>query len=160
MGSGGTLLLVLLLSAAVFYYMYQRHKKLVDSGKVIERERNFVEKAEDFVLTSEVPDEVSRRLQSLPYAEMKASMRVADGGQSFLFTGSTWSAKLFRKNDEAGKAVYSFQYLNWKTRDGGVMYEDHMNMLLTSIEKMFLSIDPNTQVRTRLLETKTSHKFF
>lgn len=91
---------------------------------------------------------------------MKVSMRTEGGGQSFLFTGSTWSARLYRKNDEAGKTIYSFQYLNWKTHNGGIMYEDYMNMLLTSIEKMFLSIDPDTQVKTRLLETKTSHKFF
>ncbi len=160
MGPTETIILVLLISGALFFYMYQRHKKLVDSGKVIERDRNFTEKAEDFVLSLETPGEVEKRLQTLPYAEMKTSMRLTDGGRSFLFTGSTWSARLCRKNDESGKAVYSFQYLNWKTYNGGVMYEDLMNMLLTSIEKMFLSIDPNTQVRTRLLETKTSHKFF
>lgn len=156
----GTWVIVLLISGAIFFYIYQRHQKLVDSGKVINRERNFVEKAEDFVLTLDDPGEVARQLQELSYAEMKVSMRIGEGGHSFQFTGSTWSARLYRKNDEDGKAVYSFQYLNWKTHDGGVMYEDHMNMLLTAIEKVFLSIDPNTQVRTRLLETKTSHKFF
>lgn len=156
----GTLVIVLLISGAIFFYMYQRHQKLVDSGKVINRDRNFVEKAEDFVLTLDNPGEVTKRLQEISYAEMKVSMRIADGGHSFQFTGNTWSARLYRKSDEDGKAVYSFQYLNWKTHDGGIMYEDHMNMLLTAIEKVFLSIDPNTQVRTRLLETKTSHKFF
>ncbi len=156
----GTWILIILISGALFYYMYQRHKKLVDSGKVIDRERNFVEKAEDFIVSSEAPGEVQKRIQALPYAEMKASLRTEGSGQSFLFTGSTWSARLYRKNDETGKAIYSFQYLNWKTHNGGIMYEDHMNMLLTSIEKMFLSIDPGTQVKTRLLETKTSHKFF
>ena len=156
----GTWVIVLLISGVLFYYMYQRHKKLVDSGKVINRERNFVEKAEDFVLTLDDPGEVARQLQELSYAEMKVSMRIGEGGHSFQFTSVTWSARLYRKNDEDEKKVYSFQYLNWKTHDGGVMYEDHMNMLLTAIEKMFLSIDPHTQVRTRMLETKTSHKFF
>ncbi|TGX97554.1 hypothetical protein E5357_12005 [Hominisplanchenecus murintestinalis] len=156
----GTWILIFLISGALFYYMYQRHKKLVDSGKVIDRESNFVEKAEDFIISQGVPDEVQKQIQTLPYAEMKVSMRTEGGGQSFLFTGSTWSARLYRKNDEAGKTIYSFQYLNWKTHNGGIMYEDYMNMLLTSIEKMFLSIDPDTQVKTRLLETKTSHKFF
>lgn len=155
-----TWILIFVISGAIFYYMYQRHKKLVDSGKVIDRERNFVEKAEDFIVSPEASGEVQKRIQALPYAEMKASMRTEGNGQSFLFTGSTWSARLYRKDDEAGKAVYSFQYLNWKTHDGGIMYEDYMNMLLTSIEKMFLSIDADTQVKTRLLETKTSHKFF
>ena len=156
----GTWILIILISSALFYYMYQRHKKLVDSGKVIDRERNFVEKAEDFIVSLEAPSEVQKRIKALPYSEMKATMRTEGNGQSFLFTGSTWSARLCRKGDEAGKAVYSFQYLSWKTHNGGIMYEDHMNMLLTSIEKMFLSIDPGAQVKTRLLETKTSHKFF
>lgn len=160
MGSTGTIILVLLISGALLLYMYQRHQKLVDSGKIINRDRNFVEKAEDFVLTLDGSDEVARRLQEISYTEMKVSMRILDDGHSFQFVGNTWSARLYRKNDEDGKAIYSFQYLNWKTHDGGIMYEDHMNMLLTAIEKIFLSIDPNTQVRTRLLETKTSHKFF
>lgn len=152
-------IIIFLISGFIFYYIYQRHKKLVDSGKVIERERNYMEKAEDFFLTPEAPAQVAERIRLLPYAEMKASMKSENNGQSFLFTGPTWSARLYRKNDEAGKAVYSFQYLSWKTHNGGVQYGDQMNMLLTSLEKMFLGIDPNTQVKTRLLETKTSHSF-
>ena len=57
----GTWILIILISGALFYYMYQRHKKLVDSGKVIDRERNFVEKAEDFIVSSEAPGEVQKR---------------------------------------------------------------------------------------------------
>lgn len=154
------LILAVLIGGILLYYMYWRHKQLVDAGKVIERGRHFLEQAEDFILMPEAPAQVAERIQTLPYSEMKASMRIEGSGQSFLFTGSNWSAKLYRKNDEAGKAVYSFQYLHWKTYNGSVQYEDHMNMLLTAIEKMFLSIDPNTQVKTRMLETKTSHKFF
>lgn len=154
------IILAILISGALFYYMYQRHKKLVDSGKVIERGRHFLEQAEDFILISEAPAQVVERIQAIPYSEMKVSMRIEDSGQSFLFNGVNWNARLYRKNDEAGKAVYSFQYLHWKTYNGSVQYEDHMNMLLTAIEKMFLSIDPNTQVKTRLLETKTHHRFF
>lgn len=156
----GTWIIVILISGAIFFYIYQRHQKLIDSGKIISRTHDFVEKAEDFVLTLDDPGEVTRRLQEISYVEMKASMRIENGGRSFQFTGNTWSAKLYRKNDEDGKSVYSFQYLNWKTHNGGIMYGDHMNMLLTAIEKMFLSIDPNTKVKTRLLETKTSHDFF
>ena len=35
-----------------------------------------------------------------------------------------------------------------------------MNMLLTAVEKLFLSIDGSTQVRTQPLELKTKHTFF
>lgn len=155
----GAYIIIFLISGLIFYYMYQRHKKLVDSGKVIERGRDFVEKAEDFFIAPESSAQVAERIRLLPYEEMKASMKTENNGQSFLFTGVTWSARLYRKKDEAGKAVYSFQYLNWKTYNGGIQYGDQMNMLLTSIEKMFLGIDPNTQVKTRLLETKTRHSF-
>lgn len=156
----GTTILAVLIGGALLFYMFYRHHKLVSDGKVIERGRNFVEQAEDFILTLEAPAQVVERIRALPYAEMKVSMRMEGNGQSFLFSGSNWSAKLYRKNDEAEKAVYSFQYLQWKTYNGSIQYEDHMNMLLTAIEKMFLSIDPNTKVKTRLLETKTRHKFF
>ncbi len=76
----GTWILIFLISGVLFYYMYQRHKKLVDSGKVIDRERNFVEKAEDFFVSLEDPGEAQKRIQALPYAEMKVSMRTEDGG--------------------------------------------------------------------------------
>ena len=55
-----------------------------------------MERAEDFIVSLEAPSEVPKRIQALPYAEMKASMRTEDGGQSFLFIGSTWSAGLYR----------------------------------------------------------------
>lgn len=69
----GTWILIFSISGALFYYMYQRYKKLVDSGKVIDRERNFVEKAEDFIISLEAPDEVQKRIQALSYAERKPS---------------------------------------------------------------------------------------
>lgn len=152
-------ILAVLIGGTLLFYMYYRHRKLVLGGKVIERDHNFVEKAEDFIFTLENPNRVAELLQSLPYAEIKASMQVEDNGRSFLFTSSTWSARLRRKNNDAGKVVYSFQYLQWKTYNGSIQYEDNMNMLLTAIEKMFLGIDPCTQVKTQLIETKTSHKF-
>lgn len=156
----GTWIWIILISGALFYYIYQRRKKLIDSGKIIERGSSFVEKSEEFILSLEAPGVVAKQIQTLPYEEMKVSMRSEDNDRIFQFTGSTWSAKLYRKNDEDGKAVYAFQYLNWKIHNGGILYEDQMNMLLTSIEKMFLEIDSETQVKTRLLETKTSHGFF
>lgn len=66
----GTWLLIFLISGALFYYMYQRHKKLVDSGKIIDRERSFVEKAEDFIISPEAPDDVQKQIESyLPFTE-------------------------------------------------------------------------------------------
>ena len=93
----GTLVIVFLISGAIFFYMYQRHQKLVDSGKVINRDRNFVEKAEDFVLTLDNPGEVTRGLQEISYAEMKVSMRIGDGGHSFQFTGNNMECQTVSK---------------------------------------------------------------
>lgn len=153
-------LFAFLLTGGILFFMYLRYKSLMESGKITKRKGDFVEQAEDFILSLKDPDEVARLIQELPYAEMKVSVYPANGNRDFQFTGGGWSARLYRKEDEGEKAVYTFQYLKWETHNGLTVHADQMNMLLTAVEKMFLKLDPATQVKTRLLETKTTHKFF
>ena len=154
------IIVAIAVTVVIFIIMALRDKKLASEGKIIKRSGDFVEKAEDFILDLSDPGIVVEKVRALSYNEIKSSVQIEGNGQSFLFTGANWSARLYRKGDNDGKAVYSFQYLNWKEDRGIIQYALHMNMLLTSIEKMFLSIDPNTQVKTRMLEVTTKHKFF
>ncbi len=72
-----------------------------------------------------------------------------------------WNARLYYTGEKDGKAVYCFEFLNWKVKDGlivqGGMY---MNMLVVAIEKMFLDIDPNTQVTDKRVDIKTKYRFY
>lgn len=65
-----------------------------------------------------------------------------------------WNALLYCTGASNGRMTYWFRFTSWGTLDYGVIGEVQMNMLLTAIEKLFLSIDPNTQVQTSFLGTK------
>lgn len=147
----------------VIYKNVKQERQMTSEGKIINRSHRFIEQAEDFTIICDDPAIVSGKLGALPFSEMNVKM-TANGQQAFQFSfthpSGNWTAVLRRMDAPAGQLAYSFNFTHWKVSDLGVIGELQMNMLLTAIEKMFLSIDPNTQVKTRLLETKTSHKFF
>lgn len=148
----------------IIYRNWKQQSQLTSEGKIIDRNRHFIEQAENFTLVCDNHNRVVSGVQSLAYSEMKISMTMDAQNQAFRFTYMTamgsWNALLYRMGAPDRRMTYRFQFTNWKTSDYGVIGEVQMNMLLTAIEKMFLSIDPNTQVQTSLLETKTKHKFF
>lgn len=150
------LVLAFAVGGALLWMMHTRYKKLAAEGKVVRRSSRFQEEAEDFICSMERAEQVAERIRQLPYAEMKISLDVR-GGQSFQFAGIRWRAELCFREIKDGKHVYTFQFLNWNMHNGMLMHEAQMNMLLTAVEKMFLDIDPDTQVQTRLVETKTRH---
>ena len=136
-------------------YAFRRDHKLQSEGKIVTRKRNFVEEATEFILLAD-SSSVAEELQKLPYPDMKLSMNARSDGKSFDFFCPRWNwkARLFLKDTEGDKAVYCFEFLEWKVNGSMTIGDVYMNMLLTGVEKMFLSLDPHTQVQTRLIGTK------
>ena len=65
------------------------------------------------------------------------------------------------QNDADGKNIWYFSFMNWKEDRYGLPEDvTEMNILVTGIEKIFLSIDPNTEVKNTPIQTKTKTKFF
>lgn len=159
----GIILLVVCGSAfaAYLFYLFQRDKKLFNSEKIIYRKRKFAEEAEEFILTLTDSSLVSKKLRELSYQEMKVAMN-SKGEQEFLFSCSRcrWNARLFLKGSEGDKVIYCFEFLNWQVNNGAPVGDLYMNMLLTAVEKVFISLDPHTEVKMRLLETTTKHNIF
>lgn len=148
-------------AAALFIYLFRREKKLRSDGKMIHRKRGFVEEAEEFTLSLNNPAAVAEKLRKLSYQEMKVTMSSDRDNQSFHFSCSrcSWNARLFIKENTEGRITYCFEFLNWQQKGSTVVGDLCMNLLLTAIEKMFLELDPQTEVQTHLLETKTKHSF-
>lgn len=71
-----------------------------------------------------------------------------------------WSAQLYKCESNSDKDRYGFQFLKWTERQGMIQYEAYMNTVLTSIEKAFLQLNPQTEVPTEYVSTKTKPKFF
>lgn len=144
--------------AVYLVYLFQRDKRLFNSGKIIYRKRKFAEEAEEFILTLTDSSLVAKKLRKLSYQEMKVVMN-SKGDQEFFFSNSRcrWKARLFLKGSEGEKVIYCFEFLNWQVNNGAPIGDLYMNMLLTAVEKVFLSLDPHTEVKMRLLETTTKH---
>ncbi|MBO4677935.1 MAG: hypothetical protein J5633_10375 [Oscillospiraceae bacterium] len=135
--------------------------KLVEEGKIIQRESNFNEKAEIFSLTLSDTASVTEGIKLLPYHTMPTvSMQADPERQKFFFSSKAWKAQLMQTKYLDGNAVYHFNFTNWTTYHGAIPDGQSMNILLTSIERMFLSIDPNTQVQTVTLKTKEKTNAF
>lgn len=150
---------VAILAAAIWYGL-KKNRQLVGEGKIISRKPDFAESAEIFTLN--VPDFslVTEGVKSFNYGEIGTDLKGSSTEQRFNFTASSWGAKLFRTSGEEEPAEYRFEFTNWSTRNGIPTCALQMNMLLTAVEKLFLSIDGNAQVRSRPLELKTKHHLF
>lgn len=131
---------------------------LVKEGKMIKRDIRFAENGEEF--TSKIGS-YSALAEAIKGFGIPCS---ADGNtsDSVAFKGATFSARLYKvKFDEpSGIGIFRFEFTSWKTYRG--MYENYneMNMLMTTVEKAFLSLDPNTAVKEYKIDFNTKHSIF
>ena len=86
----------------------------------------------------------------------------ADGQKAILFKSNhAWNAKIELFGEQGDKNVFRLYFPAWKTQKYGTPYNiNSMNAMVTSIEKILLSIDPATTVETSKMEVKTKTKFF
>jgi len=139
----------------------QRNKELYESGKMTKRNYTITDEAEEFTLVGADFSNVSRAIDSYNFADYRISVSPNKGNQSFTFVCKTWQAGLRQKNDADGKNIWYFSFMNWKEDRYGLPEDvTEMNILVTGIEKIFLSIDPNTEVKNTPIQTKTKTKFF
>ena len=134
----------------------KRNKRLIEEGKIIKRDISFIECAEIFVLKNADFEAVLSKLRESILDE-KLSWSKREGGVVFK-SGHGWTAQLTLNEQNADTYEYCFLFSAWQTRKGMPIGAETMNMLLTSVEKAFLSIDPDTQVNSvrQKLKTKTS----
>ena len=155
------ILLIVVIIGGLIWYNWQKTQCLTSEGKIIKRSGLFYREGEEFTIAGYDPALISQRVQGLSYSEMSVSMSGNSEQQVFRFKGSTFEAQLCLREHTQDKAVYGFNFTRWKENHNGSVYSIYeMNMLLTAIEKMFLSIDPAAQVRSWKVETKAKPSFF
>ena len=155
---------ILIIAAAVGIGIFfgarqaKQTKALLADGKMIRRDMHFAEKGEEFTARIGTPQDLRTALESRPFpCSVNGSTRSA-----VTFTGSTFAARLLQTAFDAasGIGVYRFEFTRFKQRNG--MYEESnaMNLLMTSVEKAFLQLDPNTGVKPYALDLRTKHTIF
>ena len=65
-----------------------------------------------------------------------------------------WKAVLTRTLQDHRTCTYNFRFIQWEDKADKV----HMNVLLTAVEKLFLSLDPNVKVHVRKMNVKTTYR--
>lgn len=136
------------------------NRQLIDEGRIVQRKYIITEQAEEFTVQGA---DFARVLQGIQDADLRGSgvsVQKNEAKQVFFFNGSNWKAEMYRKDDMGGKNVWYFHFTNWKTYRGMVQEHIPMNILLTAMEKMFLSIDPAAQVKNVSIQVKTKPSFF
>ncbi len=141
-------------------YNYKKTRQLATNGNIIQREDLFWENTEYLYTVAtyeEVLDGINRadfsacRVTTIPnYEGSKIIAFVAKG---------KFSAALVYHGEENGDHVYEFSVLSWKP-DRLATAAIQMNGLLTTIEKIFLSIDPDTEAEIQINNVKTKTAFF
>lgn len=152
---GGIAILLVLAGIAYFVFVYlneQRHKA---EGNAIDRPFDFMEYVETFTLRRVTNDEFAAAAKA---GNLTANSRTSMKGDSskIEFSGP-FDAVLERVERTEEKSVYQFRFTHWPS--GGKTPSMLMNILLTSVEKMFLSLDPNTQITTKKGDFKTKVSF-
>ncbi len=147
------------LTAAALYIMYARRKKLYDSGQIIKRNLDYLKQVHYFTLENGGWERVWNALKDTDYHNA-ASMAGDSQKPLIRYDGVNWAAQLYKCERDDGKDCYGFQFLEWTERQGMIQYEAHMNTVLTAIERAFLRLDPQTEVSTEYVNTKSKPKFF
>ena len=143
----------------LLYIMYARRKKLYDSGQIIKRNLDYLKQVHYFTLENGSWERVWNALKDADYH--KAAGVTGDSQKPLIrYNGVNWSAQLYKCERDDGKDCYGLQFLEWTERQGMIQYEAHMNTVLTAIERTFLRLDPQTEVSTEYVNTKSNPKFF
>jgi len=136
-------------------------KKLLDNGEIIKRKMNFMKMAEVFTLITPDPHTVVEKIKSFPVIGKTVAAQWDEAKQYFEFNYyKSWTASMKKIKEDDGKSVYYFSFNHFKSNNGTPEGSLDANKLLTSLEKMFLEFDPNTQVHNEAVDFKTKHHFF
>lgn len=137
-----------------------KKKQLQAEGKTIYRDVGFWNNKELFT-TAATYDQVKTSVKNNSFDGCSVSIQYdVNGKQSIVFRSSTWNAELNCLETQGDKNLFWFCFTTWDARHGYPYGENSMNILMTTIEKIFLALDPSTTVENRKMEVKTKTKFF
>lgn len=130
-------------------------KQLREDGRIVVRNYRYAEKGEEF--TSRIGSFAALK-DALVKADIPCNM---DGNlrSQVIFQSSSFAARLYSVafDEPSGIGIFRFEFTHWRTGRYGYEEDTSMNMLMTSIEKVFLSLDPNTGVKSYSIDFKTRH---
>ena len=154
-----TILVVILLCVIAVvigvYFNSKKFNQLETEGKVVRRDDNFHETEQIFTAVGASYERVEQELKNIDLADAKIKEQLyRNNGKAQILYRSTdgWNATLDLIGEDEGKYTYRFTFPVYTENNGSATRLITMNILLTAVEKMFLRIDPNTQVTSKKLK--------
>ena len=141
-------------------FNYKKTRQLATNGNIIQREDLFWENTE-YLYTDATYEEVLNEINHTDFSSCNVTVTPNYEGSkicAFVAKGK-FSAALVYHGEENGEHIYEFSVLSWKP-DRLATAAIQMNGLLTTIEKIFLSIDPDTEAEIQINNVKTKTAFF
>ena len=126
-----------------------------DRRREVDRARQWVEEnTEDFTIVSQFNPMVAPAVRSIPFGSFRARLVEDDGVTFVIARPKDWKAVLTRTLQDHRTCTYNFRFIQWEDKADKV----HMNVLLTAVEKLSLSLDPNVKVHVRKMNVKTTYR--
>lgn len=140
---------------------YDNGKRLAEEGKISARKGTFYEDKEIFTTTASY-EEIRQKIKEADLADTKADIQFDFEGRKTIFFQSSdaWNAVLEQCEEKEGANLFQFYFPAWRTSRNGIVNTMSMNVLVTAIEKIILSLDPSATVESHKMQIKTKSKFF
>ena len=150
------IILIFVAIIAIFVVFFKkRNEKLMSEGKIIQRKTSFWEEAEYFI-TSSTFNDIAYSVKSTDLSDCKVSIEFDSENRLILFKSSySWNAAIQFQDSLNGKNLFKFSFPAYRTRNGVPYRIDTMNVMQTAVEKILLSLDPQTTVETHRIKYNT-----
>lgn len=157
------IILSVVILAGVFVYIRNKELNLLEEGKIIKRNDRFYDEEEIFTVKNATYEKVKEEINLMDFSGIDVEVYPdSDDQEAIVFkSGGGWNALLMVVDKKDDVTVYNLKITIYNSTSGGLAYYPmEMNVLFTSIEKLFLKLDPNTRVETREIKRKTKTKLF
>ena len=150
---------IVILGLTAFFSLMYRNKK-IKSGKITNRKDRFY--GETHIFTSRAPfSSFYNALSQFGLAQDKINVQGNGADGHLLFSGPGWKAQIVQSQTPLGTPnQYIFDFTGYQSRNGIPLGGISMNVLLTAIEKAFLTTDLDATVVRRPKAMKTKTNFF
>lgn len=135
-------------------------KEMFTEGRIIAREDLFWENGE-YLYTTTPYETILEAVMQEDFTECRVSVtpNYEDGTIIAFVDKRSFSAALACYGEENGEHIYEICFPSWNEK-GLVSVSVRMNLLMTKLEKIFLSFDPDTEAEIQILDTKTRTSFW
>lgn len=161
----GAILLIVVFALYAWAMIVARkgRNKLIDEGKIIQRESAFWDKSETFTIQGVTLQTIYNDLSP---ADMKAfvgayELQPENSRIVFVHNGYKESYTATIRQLDSTESGNTFRFMiNQYKYSGSKPNEQSLNILYTAIEKIFLNHDPNVKVVTEYVDRKTKKSLF